>query len=232
MEKETKCGIYMWTLKENGHSYIGRSIDIDRRKKEFLCFSKYRYSGKTINRARKKYNDASMWDYEILEICEETELVEKEKYYIQKYDTHKHGYNENDGGDGNLAYRPSEETKRKISESGRKRPPASLVTRKKLSESLKGHTFTEESKVKISNTLKEYFKHNKNPNEGKQGKDCPWARIIGQYDKDGCLIKIWYGTFEIIRENPDYKSPCIINVCKGRKKSAYGYIWKYIDGKK
>lgn len=228
---EKQCGIYMWTLKKNGHSYIGRSVDIERRKKEFMCFSKYRYSGKVINRARKKYSNIDMWDYTILELCEEKDLLQKEKYYIQKYDTYKNGYNENDGGDGNVAYKHSEETKHKISESTKKRPPASTETRKKISNSLKGHTFTEESKEKISDTLKEYFKNNPNPNDGKRGKECTWARVIGQYDKEGNLIKVWYGTPEIVRNNPSYKGSFIVNVCKGRKKTAYGYIWKYIDGR-
>lgn len=231
MENEYPGGIYMWTCTESGRSYIGRTQNLDRRKKEFLWFGHERYSGVAINRARKKYNKKEYWIYTVLERCDEEKLSEREMFYVEKYKTHKTGYNESDGGDGNCGYHHSEESKKKIGMYG-KTHSLSQEARKKLSESLKGHGFAEETKEKISSTLKEYFKTHDNPNSGKRGKDCKWARVIGQFDKETDeLIKVWYGTFEIIRENPTYKSPPIINVCKGRKKSVYGFVWRYLDNK-
>ena len=231
MENEFESGIYMWTCVKSGRSYIGRTQDLHRRKKEFLWFGNYRYSGIAINRARKKYNKEEYWVYTILEKCDAEKLSEREMFYVEKYDTHKSGYNESIGGDGNCMYHHSEETKEKM-RAYAKAHKLGPESRKKLSESLKGREFTKESREKISNTLKEYFKTHDNPNSGKLGKDCKWARVIGQFDKETDeLIKVWYGTFEIIRENPTYKGPSIVNVCRGRKKSAYGFVWKYIDGK-
>jgi group I intron endonuclease len=231
MENSYDGGIYMWTCTKSGRSYIGRTQNLNRRKKEFLWFGHERYSGNAINRARKKYNKKEYWSYTILERCDEEKLSEREKFYVEKYETHHNGYNESDGGDGNCGYHPSEETKRKIGEYGRTHK-LNEESRKKLSMSLKGHGFTDETKEKISQTLKKYFETNNNPNYGKRGKECKWARKIGQFDKEtGRLLKVWYGTLEIIRENPTYKSSVIVNVCRCRKKSAYGFIWKYLDDK-
>lgn len=232
MEKEYKGGIYMWTAIETKRSYIGKTIDLERRKKEFLCFSKKRYSGKAINRARQKYQNSELWEYKILEECPQNILSEKEKYYINKFQTLKNGYNENDGGDGNEEYIHSEETKQKISLSLKNRPPVSEETKTKISNALKGHEVSEDEREKIRNTLKKYNETHENPNFGKRGKECKWCRVIGQFEKDTKkLIKIWHGTKEIERENIGYKGPFIINVCRGRKKSAYGFIWQYIDNK-
>ena len=228
--KDYKGGIYMWTAIKTGHSYIGKTVDLERRKKEFLCFSKTRYSGKAINWARKKYQSPDLWEYKILEKCAKKDLSEREIFYIKRFQTFKNGYNENEGGDGNKGFILSEEIKRKISKSLKKRPPVTEETKLKISRSLMGHKVNEDERKKISETLKNYFENHDNPNYGKRGKECTWCRIIGQFDTlNGDLIKIWYGTKEIERENEGYKGPFIINVCRGRKKTAYGFVWKYID---
>lgn len=49
---------------------------------------------------------------------------------------------------------------------------------------------------------------------------------INQYDKDGNFIKTWDSIIVACRElGADASS--IIRVCKGKQKTAVGYIWKY-----
>lgn len=48
---------------------------------------------------------------------------------------------------------------------------------------------------------------------------------IGQYDKKGNLIKIYNSRYDI--KNIDTTS--ITRVCNGKRKSAGGYIWKYVN---
>ena len=48
---------------------------------------------------------------------------------------------------------------------------------------------------------------------------------VYQYDLDGRLIKIFNRMADV--ENTGYNRSCIIRVCKGVGKTAYGYIWKY-----
>ena len=112
MNMERKSGIYMWTS-PSGKSYIGQSVDLQKRKWAFLHFGD-RYGGQKINRARKKYNHKSLWNYKVLEYCGIDKLNECERYYIELYDTINNGYNCESGGNENKIV--SDEVKRKLSE--------------------------------------------------------------------------------------------------------------------
>ena len=95
-------GIYKFTNKINGHSYIGQSIDIEKRKKSHIqrafCNTE---SNKEYNKsfycAIRKYGIEN-FSFEILKICAQDELNDWEKYFISFYDTYNHGYNEDEGG--------------------------------------------------------------------------------------------------------------------------------------
>lgn len=93
-------GIYKYTNKDNGKIYIGRSVDIARRKWEhFHRPSPYSYFDQTIVKiGEDKFN------FEIIEECQESELREKEKYWIKYYnccvtDNRDGGYNLTRGGE-------------------------------------------------------------------------------------------------------------------------------------
>ena len=88
-------GIYKITNKENGKVYIGQAIDINRRlnehkKKRSITIDDY------IN-----VLGIDNFTYEIVEECSKEELDEKEKYYINFYDSQKQGYNIQAGGFNN-----------------------------------------------------------------------------------------------------------------------------------
>jgi len=51
---------------------------------------------------------------------------------------------------------------------------------------------------------------------------------ISQYDLDGNYIRDWNCINDAIREYNNYH---IVNVLKGNRKKASGYIWKYKEGK-
>ena len=91
-------GIYKITNKINGKSYIGQSIDIERR---------WREHKKNIGSSKnplyldfKKYG-LENFSFEILEECKVKDLDEKEIYWIKRYDSHNKGYNLTDGGQFN-----------------------------------------------------------------------------------------------------------------------------------
>jgi hypothetical protein len=48
-----------------------------------------------------------------------------------------------------------------------------------------------------------------------------------QYTKDMKFVKEWKSPDEIIKQNPTFKKDSISHCCVGRKKTVYGYIWKY-----
>ena len=70
-------GIYKYQNKQNGKIYIGRSVNITKRKWEHLAKpSPYSYFDQTL---KKIGEDA--FDFEIVEECKENELKDKEKYW-------------------------------------------------------------------------------------------------------------------------------------------------------
>lgn len=93
-------GIYKYENKDNGKIYIGRSTNIIRRKWEHLHNpSPYSYFDQVLNKIGE-----DKFTFEILEECKESELKEKEKYWIKFYnccviDNREKGYNLTHGGE-------------------------------------------------------------------------------------------------------------------------------------
>ena len=93
-------GIYKYTNKENGKIYIGRSVNITRRKWEHLHYpSPYSYFDQTLVKIGE-----DKFDFEVIEECSEGELHEREKYWIKFYnccviDNRDAGYNLTRGGE-------------------------------------------------------------------------------------------------------------------------------------
>lgn len=52
------------------------------------------------------------------------------------------------------------------------------------------------------------------------------SKKIAQYTLDGRLVKIWDSMMDIEREL-GYAAGHICRCCKGQRKTAYGFIWKY-----
>ena len=207
-----KSGIYMWTS-PSGKSYIGQSVDLVKRHREFVRFNKS-YSGITINRARKKYNNINDWKYKVLEYCGVDKLDEREKYYIALYDTMNNGYNSNEGGEGNVGLKQNEETRRKISLSqiGEKNnnygKPRPLEVRRKISEGNKGRILSDEQRLKLSKA------HDN-------------VKIaVSQYTKEGVYIASYDSSLEAQRKTGVHNSHIVL-CCKGERKSAGGFKWTY-----
>lgn len=88
-------GIYMFTNKCNGKSYIGQSVDIDRRYKEH----RFRTDENTYFHDELKYYGFHNFDFCMLEECSISDLNEREIYYINELNTiFPYGYNMTPGG--------------------------------------------------------------------------------------------------------------------------------------
>lgn len=129
--------IYLRTNLSNGMQYVGQTNDLKRRERDWRKL-KTNYSNKLLNEDRIKYG-LENFKLEVLEICEDAEADEKERYYIEKYDTiQPKGYNYNNGGYKGFTFNMSEETKKKISQTT-KGVSKTETTKKKISEGLINH---------------------------------------------------------------------------------------------
>ena len=88
-------GIYKITNKINNKVYIGQSRDIVDR---WNAHKYYTYSSKTkLQNAFTKYG-ISNFTFEVIEECDIKDLDEKEKYWINYYNSYEDGYNMTLGG--------------------------------------------------------------------------------------------------------------------------------------
>ena len=91
-----KCGIYKITNLINNKCYIGQSVNIENRWQHHRSASRcetnecYNYP---LQKAMRKYG-LENFSFEILEECKVEELDQKEKYYIQFYQSLENGYNQ------------------------------------------------------------------------------------------------------------------------------------------
>ena len=108
--KNNQLNVYKVMNTLNGKIYIGITIySLSHRKGQHYQDLKKKNSTSKFARALKKYpREVFTWEV-IWEASSEEEMIEKEIYFIQLYDTLKNGYNIRSGGEGGGKH--SEETR-------------------------------------------------------------------------------------------------------------------------
>lgn len=201
--------VYMHVSTINGKKYIGitRQNPLKRWKNGFgYCHNKYFMS------AINKYGWNSFTHIILFTGLDSKTASDIEEKLIAKYQSNNRefGYNLSSGGEkpakGHTCVH-TEETKRK------------------MSDAHKGKCLSDATKRKISNAKK----WRGNGKDGLLGKDCGQARLIYQLTLDGEIVGDFYGSGEAARKL-GYSSPSKIgDVCRGTRKTAYGYKWKYAE---
>lgn len=155
---EIKCGIYKITSPSN-KIYIGQAVDIDRRKNEHQKLSK-KGLVKLYNSLKKYGFDNHI--FEIVELCAENSLNDRERYWQDFYDVTNSGLNCRLTTTNDKSGKLSEETKRKISEA-HKGKIISEETKKRMSEAQKNRPpIKEETREKLREARKhQVIKHSK-----------------------------------------------------------------------
>ena len=140
------------------------------------------------------------WVHEILgQFEDKDEALKYEAFLIAMLGTVRNGYNTSAYSSHHCKH--TEETKRKMSEAqtGEKHP-------------MFGKHFSEEHKKKIS--------------EAHKGKVYAPIKAVLQFSKNGEFIAEYPSTHEAERQTGCYQTN-ICKCCKGKYKSAGGFIWKY-----
>ena len=98
--KNVISGIYKITNKINGKCYIGQSINIGKRFAQHKSQS-YRniHVNKLLYKAIEKYGIEN-FSFDVIENCEINILDDREKYWIEYFDSYNKGYNSTKGGKG------------------------------------------------------------------------------------------------------------------------------------
>lgn len=149
--------IYIATNIINGKSYIGKTIQtLKQRKQSHIRYAKEGGMGVFLSALRKYGIENFKWeilcecDKDILGITETMKIIVHNSHYIDGY-----GYNMTYGGEGCLGYKHSEIARKKISKSkiGQNNPMYNKTT-----IGFSGHSHTEESKKNISKNLSKSWK--------------------------------------------------------------------------
>lgn len=234
-----KIGIYKIVNSINNKLYIGSSNDIKSRISSHKNkLKKGKHHSIKLQRAVNKYGICS-FVFEIIEECNIDELLTKEQYYINLFDSYNNGYNSTQfAGRPMLGKKHTDEAKKKISNHlktrtgdknsffGKKHSSTSI---EKMKLKLIGQTRSDEVKQKMSESAK-----NKPPmsKETKQklreinlGKKYETKPII-QIDIYGNEIKEWEG-ISICAKELNINISGISKVLTGISKTTKGYKFKY-----
>ena len=152
-ENKGRTGIYRWVHLESGKSYIGSSVKLNIRFRQYFNYNHISYPKRNliIYKALLKHG-YSGFRLEILEYCSAEVLLQREQFYFEMLSP---DYNILKVAGSPLGYRHSEAAKKLISISSKNRKvPESARELKR--EALLGKTFAEErvEKMRISNTFR------------------------------------------------------------------------------
>lgn len=245
-------GIYKITNQINGKSYIGQSINIDKRIKEHFwkaTCEKDKSFNSILHIAIRKYG-AEQFIWEVLEECSVDIIDEREKYYIEKYNTiSPNGYNILSGGQKVRAIPiyckecGKQITKEAItglchscySKSTRK---VEWPTKEELVTLLKTNSFEAVGRMYnvSSNAIRRWCKRNDLPYhiddyriKKEIIKQPVVKKAVQQINiKTGEIVNTFSSQEEAARALGKKTGSHISEVCRGIHKTAYGFYWRYI----
>lgn len=149
-DKNMVCGVYCIRNKINNKRYIGKSDCIyDRWCNHIYHLNTNSHKNIHLQNAWNKYGSESFEFYVVEPCASSDDAYEREKIWINYYDSYKNGYNRDLGGSGSLGYKHTEETRRKMSELMQQR-----VKDFNYVHPLLGKKMSEESKKRISESHK------------------------------------------------------------------------------
>lgn len=207
--------IYVITNDINGKQYVGKTNNtVEQRFKEHIRDSrKERCEKRPLYSAMNKYGVKHFFIKE-LEECSDEDSADREIYWIDKLQTYGHnGYNATKGGDSKKYY-DYDAIAQKYKE---------LSNQQLVAEYFDCDVHTVRTACKDKGI---YIFSGAEQSQRQYGKAVAMCN-----KKDGTVIKIFHSVKEAGAFLGDRrKARHIAEVAKGKRKSAYGYYWKYING--
>ena len=203
--------IYKITNTENGKIYIGKTISsIETRWKQHIKDSfKNECKNRPLYRAFNKYG-IDAFTIEEVEKCEVDILEERERYWIEFFRSFKQGYNATLGGDGKpyLDY------------------DLIISVYKKTLSIIDTANICKCDRHSVSSILKNCNIKTLTSEEVNKNK---YGKIVNQYDLQDNFINSFPSVREAARSLGKEGYSHISDVCKGKRKTAYGYKWSFSE---
>lgn len=144
------AGIYYWRNNIDGKGYVGETVSLRRRMNEYR---RMETTGQIyLHNAIQKHGFANFTCYKLMDCCpNKLALHHWETHWIRRLNTltdNGCGYNMKETGKGGVA---SIESRKKMSEAQKKRPPITAATRQKLRDSMLGRVITWKDKIGDAN---------------------------------------------------------------------------------
>lgn len=213
--------IYKITNLINGKIYIGKTLlTVEKRWKEHCeDYKKQRNEKRPLYSAMNKYGIEN-FKVEQIEECSDKIINEREVYWIEHYQSFKHGYNATIGGDGK-AYLDYD---------------LICETYKQVQNAVKTSELCHCSADSVRKILKERKMEIISSTEISRRKN---SKIINQFSLDGEFIQSFKSLSDAARYIQSLKPESrtgiggirthISEVARAKRKTAYGFIWKYSE---
>ena len=202
--------IYQIKNKINGKIYVGKTLGLpEHRWKEHIHdYSREEYRDRPLYRAFAKYG-VENFEFSVIEQCSDLDVNDREVYWIEHYGSFKNGYNATFGGDGkhycdyDLIFALYKEGKNVIE-------IAELT-----------HYDVGTCKKALDNRG---VTHQDRVSRGREKIN----KVVLQLDvKTNEIIGVYSSIQKAYDALGKQHSGHIASVCNGKRKTAYGYKWKY-----
>lgn len=204
--------IYKITNDINNKVYIGKTLaSISERWKEHLSdMDKRKNEKRPLYAAMRKYGTSHFYIEEV-ERCSNDIINERECYWIDFYDSYSNGYNATKGGDGK-SYADVE----------------SIIDLWNKGKNIKEiHDITGHDHTTITNHLINYGITAEE--RQKRGRDYLRKAVVMLDKNTDEVLKVFemVADTEVFLQKPGGRRH-VSEVCNGKRKTAYGYKWKYL----
>lgn len=220
--------IYKIYSKSTDKIYIGSTVNYKRRKNQHInALKNNRHHNFQLQKLFNTYGIGDL-EFSIIENVNSHDLlIEREEYYIKKYEAYSNGLNLKEYFQRKQKFNLSQESKNKIRKSlkGRKKSKEHIEN---MSKAGKGNPkYGLRGKKRSVNQINNIRNGVLNSHKQKIAREKA-KKPIEQYTLDGIFIKKWDSIIEACNFYNMTNSSNLIKVLKGKGKSCNGYYWKYI----
>lgn len=211
--------IYKITNTKNGKVYIGKTLfTVDKRWSEHCrTYKRQDHQGRPLYSAMLKYG-IDAFKVETIEQCEDDIASDRERYWIEYFRSFKYGYNATLGGDGiqyidyDVVIETYRQTKHQKKTAKILNIDVSTVRRALRSKGIDTISSAEINRQRLGYVLNMFSL------AGEYIRTFPSASEAARYVLKDSDTSAGYGAISHI-----------VDVCKGKRISAYGFKWKFAE---